>query len=112
MKKLVITGVLGFGLLGNSIVCAASNVDYSNGKEMVTHFDKETDEPVQVKNANLAWAVGGYVTGKLVDAAGNWVGKQAQKATAQSIYSAAPARKYACYRVSEDPVESEASFGR
>lgn len=52
-----------------------------------------------------------------IKAAGNWLGKQANKANAQSIYSAAPARKYACYIVNPQDhkdidISEVAEFGR
>ncbi|MGH0951311.1 hypothetical protein [Bacillus mycoides] len=111
MKKFAISSMVVIGLLGNSVMASASTVDYSQGKEMASHLDK--DVPVQKSSANLAWAVGGYVGGKVADAVGNWVGNRAEKAHAQSIYSAAGKGKYACYRSAQDPAaESVASFGR
>ncbi|MGH1003749.1 hypothetical protein [Bacillus cereus] len=110
MKKLVITSVIGIGLLGNSVLASASTVDYSKGKEMASNIKSE--EEISYSTANLAWAVGGYLTGKAVDAAGNWLGKQAQKANAQSIYSAAGKGKYACYVSSNDQKIESVSFGR
>ncbi|PGT73590.1 hypothetical protein COD86_09795 [Bacillus cereus] len=111
MKKFAIGSVVAIGLLGNSVMASASTVDYSQGKEMTAHQDKSAF--VTLSTANLAWAVGGYVGGHVADAVGNWVGKQAQKANAQSIYSAAGKGKYACYRFANDSgTESVSSFGR
>lgn len=110
MKKLIIAGVVGIGLLGNSVMASASTVDYSQKKEMTTNLDEKS--PALGSTAGL-WAIGAYLGGKVVDAAGNWLGKQAQKANAQSIYSAAGKGQYACYRVAKNPAaEDVSSFGR
>ncbi|TBX53235.1 hypothetical protein E0M27_23760 [Bacillus mycoides] len=111
MKKLIIAGVVGIGLLGNSVMASASTVDYSQKKEITTKVNEQG--PALGSTAGIAWAVGAYVSGKLADAAGNWLGKQAQKANAQSIYSAAGKGQYACYRVAKNPAaEDVSSFGR
>ncbi|PEQ01699.1 hypothetical protein [Bacillus toyonensis] len=112
MKKFAIGSVVAIGLLGNSVMASASTVDYSQGKVKTVHQDDYT----QKKAHNLA-AVGGflvgYAGGKALDAVGNWVGEQAKKANAKSIYSAAGKGKYACYRVANDSgTESVSSFGR
>lgn len=112
MKKLIIAGVVGISLLGNSVIASASTVDYSQKKEMTTQVDE--NGPALGSTAGLAWAVGAYFGGKLADAAGNWLGKQAQKANAQSIYSAAGKGQYACYRIAakNPPAEDVSPFGR
>lgn len=110
MKKVVIASVVGIALLGNSVMASASTVDYSKGKEMTTNIT--SNEESLYATASVGRAAVGYAVGKVVDAAGNWLGKQAKKANAQSIYSAAGKGKYACYSSLNKQDTEAVSFGR
>nr|WGD69519.1 hypothetical protein P5630_02565 [Bacillus subtilis] len=99
-KKLFSTisiGVLGVTFFANSYTTQAAPEHI----KQVKHIELNTGEDeYTTKNAFACWSCfAGIVSAAVYDgikAAGNWLGKQANKANAQSIYSAAPARKYAC----------------
>ncbi|MCY8056023.1 hypothetical protein MOF52_00875 [Bacillus inaquosorum] len=119
-KKLFSTisiGVLGVTFFANSYTTQAAPEHI----KQVKHIELNTDEDeYTTKNAFAAGVAAGIVSAAVYDgikAAGNWLGKQANKANAQSIYSAAPARKYACYIVNpkdhkDIDISEVAEFGR
>ncbi|MED4810728.1 hypothetical protein [Bacillus atrophaeus] len=119
-KKLLSTisiAVLGVTFFVNSYTTQAAPEQL----KQVKNIELKTDEDdFTTKNAFAAGVAAGIVSAAVYDgikAAGNWVGKQAKKAKAQSIYSAAPARKYACYIVNpkdhtDTDISEIAEFGR